>query len=417
MLKSSFHVIIVGGGLGGLCLAQGLKRVGVSVAVYERERVPGTRRQGYRLHIDARGAGGLLACLPPHLFELFTATTSRPGQQVTVFNHHLKTLKVIGSPQANISDPTRFSAAVDRLTLREILLAGLEERVHFGKECVGYEQTADHALHVHFADDTEVRGDVLVAADGVNSRIRRQFLPDATVIDTGTRCIYGKMPLTETTRPLLLEALHHGFVAIAGAPRFGMALGLVDFLHAPAEAARQYAPAIQFHAEGSYLMWSLASSHKDYGVPDETLLQMGGTALQQLASEKIKGWHPTLRALIAASTSAETFPISVKVAAPCEPWESGPVTLLGDAIHAMSPAGGSGANLALLDARLLCQALSAVACGEQSLASALHAYEAQMLRDGFAAVNFSASGGVLGAQIAPKKSLFQAIFQRRQQTE
>jgi 2-polyprenyl-6-methoxyphenol hydroxylase-like FAD-dependent oxidoreductase len=33
--KAPFHVLIIGGGVGGLCLAQGLKQSGISVAVYE----------------------------------------------------------------------------------------------------------------------------------------------------------------------------------------------------------------------------------------------------------------------------------------------------------------------------------------------------------------------------------------------
>ena len=32
------HVVIIGGGIGGLTLAQGLKKSGVSVAVYERDQ-------------------------------------------------------------------------------------------------------------------------------------------------------------------------------------------------------------------------------------------------------------------------------------------------------------------------------------------------------------------------------------------
>ena len=34
---NSTHVIVIGGGIGGLCLAQGLRKAGVSVEVYERE--------------------------------------------------------------------------------------------------------------------------------------------------------------------------------------------------------------------------------------------------------------------------------------------------------------------------------------------------------------------------------------------
>jgi 2-polyprenyl-6-methoxyphenol hydroxylase-like FAD-dependent oxidoreductase len=44
-----FHVIIVGGGLGGLTLAQGLKKNGISCAVYEKDLSRADRLQGYRI--------------------------------------------------------------------------------------------------------------------------------------------------------------------------------------------------------------------------------------------------------------------------------------------------------------------------------------------------------------------------------
>ena len=59
------HVIVIGGGIGGLCLAQGLKRAGISVAVYERDRTLTDRLQGYRVHINPSGSRALHACLPP----------------------------------------------------------------------------------------------------------------------------------------------------------------------------------------------------------------------------------------------------------------------------------------------------------------------------------------------------------------
>ncbi len=46
MSFATFHVVIIGGGIGGLCLAQGLKRAGVSVAVYERDRTRTDRLEG-----------------------------------------------------------------------------------------------------------------------------------------------------------------------------------------------------------------------------------------------------------------------------------------------------------------------------------------------------------------------------------
>jgi 2-polyprenyl-6-methoxyphenol hydroxylase-like FAD-dependent oxidoreductase len=56
------RVAVAGAGVGGLCLAQGLRRGGVDVRVFERG---GPRRQGYRLHLDARAGIALARC--PHL--------------------------------------------------------------------------------------------------------------------------------------------------------------------------------------------------------------------------------------------------------------------------------------------------------------------------------------------------------------
>lgn len=45
-MTEPWHVIVVGAGIGGLCLAQGLRRAGVSVAVYERNRSRTDRLEG-----------------------------------------------------------------------------------------------------------------------------------------------------------------------------------------------------------------------------------------------------------------------------------------------------------------------------------------------------------------------------------
>jgi len=70
----TLRVAVAGGGLGGLSLAQGLLRAGADVAVYERDASLATRRQGYRLHVDARAGLALQACLPPESLALFLAT-------------------------------------------------------------------------------------------------------------------------------------------------------------------------------------------------------------------------------------------------------------------------------------------------------------------------------------------------------
>jgi salicylate hydroxylase len=60
------------------------------------------------------------------------------------------------------------------------------------------------------------------------------------------------------------------------------------------------------------------------------------------------------------------------------PWPSGPVTALGDAVHAMPPTGGQAAATAIRDADLLARELDAVLAGRATLPLAVHAYERAM---------------------------------------
>lgn len=82
-------------------------------------------------------------------------------------------------------------------------------------------------------------------------------------------------------------------------------------------------------------------------------------------------------------------------------WADPAVTLLGDAVHTMSPGRGDGANIALLDARNLTAALARSAAGETSLAEAKRAYEIEMLDYEFAAVAASLNNPFSGRPGAP----------------
>jgi 2-polyprenyl-6-methoxyphenol hydroxylase-like FAD-dependent oxidoreductase len=70
-------------------------------------------------------------------------------------------------------------------------------------------------------------------------------------------------------------------------------------------------------------------------------------------------------------------------------WQASRITLLGDAIHSMTPYRGIGANIALRDAALLCRQLARAAHGEAPLLDAVADYERAMRRYGFAAVHGS----------------------------
>jgi 2-polyprenyl-6-methoxyphenol hydroxylase-like FAD-dependent oxidoreductase len=368
------RVAIAGGGLGGLCLAHGLRRAGVPVTVYERDASADFRGQGYRLHIGPPGATALAACLPASLYDLFLAASGRRASRVTVATARLRTIRTFpGDPHGDNTKPATVSTAVNRLTLREILLTGLDDTVRFSHEVTGC-STTPNGVTLRFADGTTASADVLVGADGVGSPVRRQLLPHADVTDTGTGVIYGKTLLNESTRPLLPSAVKDGFLAVRSFPRpVGMAMGLV-------EPMEQGVPGLSFCPD--YLMWALTAPQRSFPDNPSTL---DGPALCSVAARMIRRWSPNLRELVDRSEAAEAFYLPIRVAEPVEPWPAGRVTLLGDAIHAMSPSSGSGANTALRDAALLAERLGSVARGEQDLATAIDSYQREMLTYGFAA--------------------------------
>ena len=133
-------------------------------------------------------------------------------------------------------------------------------------------------------------------------------------------------------------------------------------------------------------MWALAGDQRSFGVPDERLTALDPAGLHALSAELIRTWHPDLRALHAAADIGETFAIRVRASPSVSPWPPSRVTVLGDAIHAMSPARGSGANTALKDAALLCRALTAAPADGAGLVPAIGDYEQQMREYGYAAV-------------------------------
>src|SRR5215472_18161496 len=193
-VSAPLQVVIIGGGIGGLTLAQGLKKSGVSAVVYERDRTRTDRVQGYRVHINPTGSLALHECLPAPLFKAFTRTCGRSSEGIRFVTEQMKVLLVLD----RLNAPGRFGGdgvaqhrSVSRITLRQVLLSGLEDAVHFGKKFVRYEGDSFGRIVAHFEDGSMAKGDVLVAADGGGSRVRRQFLPHAEPVDTGIVAIAG----------------------------------------------------------------------------------------------------------------------------------------------------------------------------------------------------------------------------------
>jgi 2-polyprenyl-6-methoxyphenol hydroxylase-like FAD-dependent oxidoreductase len=146
-----FHVNIIGGGIGGLCLAQGLRRAGISVAVYEKgpKRADPHWFQGYQIHINPSGSKALQECLPPTVWNSLAASACLPDSGFQVLTEQMEEITFV---EPEIMDGTSHIRIV-RTTLREVLLDGLDDVVNFEKEFVRYEQTPNGKVTAFFADE------------------------------------------------------------------------------------------------------------------------------------------------------------------------------------------------------------------------------------------------------------------------
>jgi 2-polyprenyl-6-methoxyphenol hydroxylase-like FAD-dependent oxidoreductase len=391
MSSAPFHVVVVGAGTGGLCLAHGLRRAGISVAVYERDRTRADGLQGYRVGIDADGSRALHTCLPPELFATFVATCARAPRYFNVLTEQMAEVLSLELPPG--TDPINAERSVSRMTLRQVLLTGLEDVVRFDKTFSHFEQRPDGTVIAYFEDGASAKGDVLVAADGTNSRVRKQHLPQARLEDSGILAIGGKLPLTPESKALLPPKVFEGISMVFAPKGYNCILHVMEFKWdqggvkagiggTDADLIARW-PGLLYDNTRDYVMWGFSAAAAR--LPTDVMCRRGDD-LVRLVLGMTGGWHPHLRELFWLTDPSTCFPLNIRTSVPIAPWPSSHVTLLGDAIHTMTPGRGVGANTALRDAALLCRNLTAARDGCTSIVKAIHDYEAQMTDYGFEAV-------------------------------
>jgi 2-polyprenyl-6-methoxyphenol hydroxylase-like FAD-dependent oxidoreductase len=135
-------------------------------------------------------------------------------------------------------------------------------------------------------------------------------------------------------------------------------------------------------------MWALSGRRDRIGL-GENAERLDTTALAATASRAMAGWAIGFRDLVALSDPCTISCLPIRTSRPVAPWRTGRITLIGDAIHSMTPYRGIGANVALKDAVRLRDALVAAQRGEAPLLDAIGGYEAQMRDYGFNAVRNS----------------------------
>jgi 2-polyprenyl-6-methoxyphenol hydroxylase-like FAD-dependent oxidoreductase len=381
-MPSEFKVAIVGCGISGLCLAQGLKLKGIDFSLYERDPSRETRNQGYRITVDENGLKALEACLPKHLFDLVEATAGEPGGFFRFLRGDLREIYSLDfTPKPGVSNKY-LGRQIDRSVLREILFAGLEENISFGKACTRVEDHADHAI-LYFSDGTSVSADLVVGADGASSLVRKavgQGDPEALK----AFAIYGR---TITREGLIPAGLENSGVLAIGPPGKAFFFATMRFRELPQEAFPRFGMDGTRVVKEPYIMWAIAVSASDpyFSQSDRNL-----NSLQKIANGLMDGFDPVLRRFVLEAEPDDTLLLPLRVSANTSQWTSPHLTLMGDAAHLMPPFGAHGGNTALRDAALLTawiDADSSVAV----LRSRLNHYQQEVLKYGSKQVKSASS--------------------------
>jgi hypothetical protein len=138
--------------------------------------------------------------------------------------------------------------------------------------------------------------------------------------------IYGRTPFADWVPGVLVDT----FNRITGPGGTGMSVATCRTLEPVASAAARLAPSARPTGIPGYFSWTLP-------LEDPRLFHVAAAALHREAARLVEGWHPALRRLIAEADVPATFAVCITSAHPVAPWPEPNVTLLGDAIHTMSP--------------------------------------------------------------------------------
>jgi salicylate hydroxylase len=338
------RILIIGAGLGGLALAQGLIKAGFNVTVFERDKSPTSRPQGYRISIRSLGMNALTALLTPKQIScLSLAKVADVGDGFTCANEKMEPL---------FSVPSGQDAAVQflRSELRSLLSEGVN--IEWNKRLMLFEDNGNQVT-AYFEDGSRATGDLLVGCDGGGS-IVRELLPSVygnslgsvpKVIDSNRAILGGQIDRTPEW-DILLPLNKTGLVRFVGPNSHSIGVCFSE------RADRS--PTV---------FWVLSEEIEDRNAPwyqfDQGLecrMRILDHCKQLMRNEP---WNENLKKLV-CDTPAEaimapwlirTTQFSDSDQFPMVP--TGRVTLLGDSAHAMPPDRGLGGNNVLEDARLL----------------------------------------------------------------
>lgn len=334
------HVLIAGGGIGGLTAAAALLQHGIDVDVYEQ--APELKEVGAGIQISPNGnkvldAIGVFQALrelscDPERKEFRLWNTGRPWP---MFSLGKTVIEQYGYPYLTVYRPDMHQALADRVRALK------PDAIHLDCPAAGCEQDADGA-ELRLRDGRRARGDALIGADGVRSVVRRALWGDCDPEFSGMVAWRGLIPM---------EDLPEHLRASVGSTWIGPGGHAVCY---PLRRARF----LNFVATIEGRQWTAAAGSEP------------GTTEECLAD--FQGWHEDVQTMIRACPRLLKWALARRDPIPA--WTQGRISLLGDAAHATLPFLAQGAVHSLEDGLVLARCLHGV--DTAGVAGALKRYEA-----------------------------------------
>jgi 2-polyprenyl-6-methoxyphenol hydroxylase-like FAD-dependent oxidoreductase len=334
------QVAIIGGGIGGVALAVACLHRGIPFTLYERDSNFNARSQGYGLTLQqaSKALKGLgISKLKQGVVSKRHLVHATDGKVIGEWGHR----KWMNSDKKKPSKRTNIHIA--RQSLRSELLEQLggHDMVKWGHQLIDFKTSANESIDLRFEVNGEIKhakADLLVGADGIRSTVRRLSIGKDLSPLRYLNCIVilgicNLEDLTGVNNPLLDSATV--FQTANGNERIYM---------------------MPFNKDS--VMWQLSFPMLEQDA--KTLSAKGTKALKDEAFKRAN-WHAPIPQILAATKEAQIsgYPVYDRELLRSELLENlGPVTLLGDAAHPMSPFKGQGANQALLDALSLAREIS-----------------------------------------------------------